>query len=62
MAYKSYTIKNLTKIYGKYKMMNIDPEQMEDKFNEWQIDSLFNNFEEAENSSYVDKDVKRYAK
>ena len=62
MAYKSYTIKNLTKIYGKHKMMNMDPKQMKDKFNEWQINSLFNNFEEAENSSYVDKDVERFVK
>ena len=62
MAYKSYTIRHLTKIYGKYKMMNIDPGQMKDKFNEWEVNSLFNNFEEAENSSYVDKDVERYVK
>jgi hypothetical protein len=34
MAYKSYTIKNLSRIYGDYRMMNVDPELMKDKFNE----------------------------
>ena len=62
MAYKTYSIENLVRIYGRYAFMNIDPETMKDKFNEWQLYSLFHNFEEGENSIYVDKDVERYVK
>jgi hypothetical protein len=35
---------------------------MKDKFNKWQVDSLFNNYEEGENSNYVDKDIDKYVK